>query len=171
MLPYVQFPVAATRGMKPLQKLLMLTLLEHDGGNDGVVWPSLRSVKDKSGFALDTLQRGLCEMEELGYLTIEPRAIRGRGNRYRIADKFVVRRRSPPPPRPAPMMRGRPPRASRLWTLRPRSPSQDVPEPDVPAAGTSTAAIAGTRCTDFAGSACADPAVIDVLPGSTEEEQ
>lgn len=71
----------------PTAKLLLLKLADQ-ANDDGVCWPSRRSLADDCGIGLSTISRKTAELADAGLLTIEQRE-RGDGshtsNLYRLA--------------------------------------------------------------------------------------
>lgn len=104
-------------------KLVLLALADC-ANDEGLAWPSIATLKRKSGAGERTVYRAIAAMESLGILTIE--RIVGKGNRYTITPAAMA-----PLPVRHPCRKGTPPlphRQKTPATVAPK-PSENHQEP------------------------------------------
>lgn len=98
------------------EKLVLLALADC-ANDEGLAWPSIATLKRKSGAGERTIYRAIASMESLGVLTIE--RVIGKGNRYTITPASVA-----PLPVRHPCRRDTPPLPERQ-----RTPATQAPKP------------------------------------------
>ena len=116
-------------------KLVLLALADC-ANDEGLAWPSIATLKRKSGAGERTIYRAIADMESLGILTIE--RIAGKGNRYTVTPAAVA-----PLPTSHPSQTGTPPLPVRQETpaaVAPK-PSENHQEPSNQCAAVATPAL------------------------------
>ncbi len=99
-------------------KLVLLALADC-ANDEGLAWPSISTLKRKSGAGERTVYRAIVAMEALGILSIE--RIAGKGNRYTITPATAA-----PLPQRHPCRKGRSPLPQRQVT-----PATQAPNPSI----------------------------------------
>lgn len=74
--------------LAPTERLIMLALADH-ASDDGVCWPSIARLTQKTGLGERAVQANIRKLRDAGYITIEDGGGRSKTNKYVIRAKPV----------------------------------------------------------------------------------